>query len=177
MSELEPVITRKEYRYWDDECKERVLAFVRKHGRRPALMAKVAGVSMETLRVKIKEDESFRDEIEAIIDERNAEMEAEAWRRAMEGTTRKKFDKDGNLLEEEQVFSDTLMVKLLEANDPSKFRPQKDAGGPGFTGGVLLIPVRGDRSDETDPSSLMKRLEDLSSFQDDLRQKAEGSGD
>lgn len=176
-TDLESALIRKEYRFWDDKAKKRVLDFVREHGRRPALMAKVAGVSYETLRQYLKNDEAFRDEIEAIVDERNCELEAEARRRAMEGSVRKKYDREGNLIEEEQIFSDTLMVKLLEANDPSKFRPQKEGGASSFTGGVLLIPMKGDRSIESDPSALMKRLEDLSDFQNDLREKAEGSGD
>jgi len=171
--EAEIIPTRKEYRKWDEEAKARVLSFVREHGRHHALMAKVAGISRETLRVKIKEDPEFADEIEAILDERNVELEREARRRAMEGVTRRKYDKDGRLLEEEQVFSDTLMVKLLEAENPGKFGRQRDQGVGAISGGVLLIPVKMEGEGSNDPEALAKRLEDLSAFQDDLRREAE----
>lgn len=174
---LEPSIipTRKPYKLWDESCKERVIRFVAEHGYHHALCAKVAGVSQETLRVKLKEDQHFRDEIDALLDQQNLELEREARRRAMEGVTRRKYDKDGKLLEEEQVYSDALMQKLLEANNPKKFRQQRDQGSAGFTGGVLLIPMKGDSADLRDPEKLAARLEDLSSFQDDLRREAEKS--
>lgn len=172
---LEPSIipTRKPYKIWDQGCKDRVLRFVAEHGYHHALCAKVAGVSQETLRLKLKDDEEFRDEVDALIDQQNIELEKEARRRAMEGVTRRKYDKDGRILEEEQIYSDALMQKLLEANNPKKFRQQRDQGSASFSGGVLLIPMKGDPSELTDPGKLAARLEDLSSFQDDLRREAE----
>jgi hypothetical protein len=172
---LEPEIipTRKPYTLWDDSMKEKVLRFARQHGRHMALMAKVAGISPNVLRQRLKEDQSFQDDLDAVLEERNVELETEARRRAMEGVTRRKYDKDGRLLEEEQVFSDTLMVKLLEADNPQKFGRQRDQGVGAIAGGVLLIPVKMEGERSSDPESLAKRLEDLSAFQDDLRREAE----
>lgn len=48
-------------------------------------------------------------------------LESEARRRAIEGVQRKRYDKDGNLISEEIVYSDTLMLALLKANKPDKF--------------------------------------------------------
>lgn len=49
-------------------------------------------------------------------------LEKEAERRALEGVSRRSYDKDGNLIREEQVYSDTLMIFMLKARRPNKFR-------------------------------------------------------
>ncbi len=172
--ELEPSIipTRKEYGRFDEAAKERVKAFVRDHGKFLRLMAQAANVSYQTICHYLKNDVEFRDEIEAIIEQRNIELEQEARRRAVEGVTRKKYDKDGNLIEEEQVYSDRLMEKLLEANNPEKFRPQRDGGSAAISGGVLLIPVA---SIPNDPSEISNRLTQLTDLQQRLQEEGERS--
>lgn len=174
MTELEPSLipTRKEYSFWDEKARDRAIAHVRAHGKYPSLMAKAAGVSYQTLRHYLKEDQEFADLVQAALDERNLELETEARRRAVEGVTRKKWDKDGNLLEEEKVYSDRLMEKLLEANDPSKFRPREKDGGTNAVGGVLLIPIVTDGS-VSDPQRLMDRLAELSEGQRILQENGE----
>jgi hypothetical protein len=39
----------------------------------------------------------------------------------VEGVVRKRYDKDGNILSEEVVYSDSLLALLLKANKPEKF--------------------------------------------------------
>lgn len=168
-----PAPTRKVYKLWDDQCKEKALAFCREHGKHPALMAKAAGVSLETLRVYLKKDQDFAQQVQEIVEQGNMELEAEARRRAMDGVTRKKYDKEGNLLEEEQVYSDRLMEKLLEANNPEKFRPKEAGGGAQIAGGVLLVPVA--VAKDSSPEELSKKLESLSDFQARLEDEGERS--
>lgn len=61
-------------------------------------------------------------------------LEEEAYRRAHDGLTRNKYDKDGNLLCEELVYSDTLMIFLLKARDPEKYRDRLDLRHSGKVG-------------------------------------------
>lgn len=48
-------------------------------------------------------------------------LESAARRRAIEGVKRTRYDKDGNKISEEVVYSDTLCLALLKANKPEKF--------------------------------------------------------
>jgi hypothetical protein len=52
------------------------------------------------------------EELEEMIVER---MEGEALRRAVDGVKRETYDKDGNLIRDETVYSDTLLIFLLKA--------------------------------------------------------------
>lgn len=49
-------------------------------------------------------------------------LEEEAFRRAHDGLRRNKYDARGNLLCEELVYSDTLMIFLLKARKPERYR-------------------------------------------------------
>jgi hypothetical protein len=137
-------------------------------------MAQAAGVSRETLRVHIKDDPEFKEEIDNLVEQRNLSLEKAAHRRAVKGVIRNKYDKDGNLIEKERVYSDRLLEKLLEANNPEKFRPSRDQGGQAGIGGVLLIPMLTGPG-TTDPAAIMDRLNQLSSDQHRLQTEGEGS--
>lgn len=174
MTDLEPSIipTRKPYQLMTDEGKAKIVAFVRENGRYLGLMAQVAGVSKETLRQHMKEDLEFAGEIEDAIEARNRHLEEAAYKRAVKGVIRRKYDKDGNLIEKERVYSDRLLEKLLDANHPDKFRRDKDQGVGGPIGGVLVIPLVAQPM-TTDPSEISKRLNELSSLQDRLQEDGE----
>lgn len=68
------------------------------------------------------DDPEFAAEWRAAYDEGTDKLEAEAERRAVNGVPRLSYDKDGNLVREEQVYSDALMIFLLKARRPEKFR-------------------------------------------------------
>ena len=164
-TELEPSIIpmRKEYVIFTDDLKRKVVDFVREHGRHVKLMARLVNVSPETIQEHFKRDPVFRDMVDEALAERNSELEAEARRRAIKGVTRKKWDKDGNLLEEEQVYSDRLMEKLLEADMPDRFRNANPFAKDGQVGGVLLIPVL--KIGEGSAEDMQRRLDELSNVQ------------
>ncbi len=66
--------------------------------------------------------EAWDDAVEASTER----LEEEAYRRAHDGLTRTRYDKDGNIVSEEIVYSDTLMIFLLKARKPEKYRERLD---------------------------------------------------
>jgi len=166
------IVERSPIRF-DQAAKDRVIQFVRSSGYYPGLMAKVASVSRETIRLYIKEDPEFKAAIDDALEERNLELEQEARRRAVDGVIRKKYDKDGNILEEERVYSDRLMEKLLEA-DHEKFKPKNPFAKDGGIGGVLLIPVI-PADQAVSVTDLSARLEQLSVKQRTLEETEGGT--
>lgn len=85
--------------------------------------AEAIGYTTGTMR-KLRETDTAFDELcqEAHDDAADA-LEVEARRRALEGVVRKKTLGSGDNMQivTERHYSDTLMVKLLEANNPAKF--------------------------------------------------------
>lgn len=84
--------------------------------------AQRAGVARSTVYKHRAEDEEFATAWQELEDDVVERMEAEAKRRAVEGVPRKSYDKDGNLIREEQVYSDTLLIFLLKARRPDVYR-------------------------------------------------------
>lgn len=66
--------------------------------------------------------EAWDDAVEASTER----LEEEAYRRAHDGLVRTRYDKDGNIASEEIVYSDTLMIFLLKARNPEKYRERLD---------------------------------------------------
>lgn len=172
-AEIVETPTRKAYQFFDEAAQERAINFCRDHGRYVKLMAKAAGVSKAVMTHYLNHDESFKERIDEVLEERSIALENEARRRAIEGVTRRKYDKDGKLLEEEQVYSDRLMERLLEA-DIEKFKPKSNPFGQAVQGGVLLIPLVAPEKARS-AEDLAKRLEDLSVIQHDLEQTEGGT--
>lgn len=81
----------------------------------------VAGIERTSPHRWRKEDPQFAQAFDDALEFAGDSLEKEARRRAMEGVHRKRYDKDGNLISEEIVYSDTLMLALLKANKPDKF--------------------------------------------------------
>lgn len=74
-------------------------------------------------------DEQFRHEVRQALNDACDKLEGEARRRAFEGLVRKKFDRGLPVMDPEtgeqyveREYSDTLLVFLLKAHRPKKFR-------------------------------------------------------
>ena len=80
-----------------------------------------AGISRPSVHLWRRDDQQFSDAYDAALEDAGDALEKEARRRAIEGTTRKRYDKEGNLIAEEIVYSDSLMALLLKGNKPEKF--------------------------------------------------------
>jgi hypothetical protein len=94
------------------------------------------------------------EQFETALEEFNHRLEMEAHRRAMEGWEEPIVNKEGEIVGHKQIYSDRLMVKLLESNNPDKHRgvQQVDVN---HKGGVLLIEEK-----SGDLESDLKKLSD-----------------
>jgi hypothetical protein len=70
-------------------------------------------------------------------------LEEEAQRRAVEGVPRETFDKDGNLIRRETVYSDTLLILLLKARRPEKYRDNAKVEHAGDPDKPVVVEHRG----------------------------------
>lgn len=73
---------------------------------------------------------------------REVSLEQTASMRAIDGTLKDVYHK-GAVVGQERIYSDTLMVKLLEANSPEKFKPKVDVSNTievEITGGLPTTP-------------------------------------
>jgi hypothetical protein len=68
-----------------------------------------------------RKDEQFEHAYKEACEEAADGLESEARRRAVEGVTRKRYNKDGDIISEEMVYSDTLLLALLKARKPNDF--------------------------------------------------------
>ena len=118
---------------YPDSTKQAYLDELRKHGLR-ATAIRAAGMGSTTLgRWRDGDPEFAAAEQEAIQDAAEA-LELEARRRAYDGVDREKCigSGDNSRFIVEKQFSDTLMLALLKANNPDKFkdRTASEISGP-----------------------------------------------
>jgi hypothetical protein len=85
-------------------------------------------------------DESFRSEWDAVVDKHMDALENEIYRRAYEGVDKGVYYQ-GELVQTEKVYSDTLAMFILKGHRPEKYREniKQEIGGIG--GGPLKIEV------------------------------------
>jgi hypothetical protein len=141
---------------FDDKARERYINFIRTHGNRPMLAARASGVHYTTTRVYLKNDPEFALLVEEALEEHAMLLEQEARRRAVEGVTEPIINREGEIVGEKQVYSDRLMLELLKANDPAKFREIKQLE-VNHKGGVLLVS---DQAPALDLEGDLQRLSD-----------------
>lgn len=91
--------------------------------------AKVAGIHRDTAYAHKEKDEAFAARWEAALEIACDALELEARRRAAEGLVRYKFNDGKPILDPvtkkpyfEREYSDTLLIFLLKAHRPEKFR-------------------------------------------------------
>jgi hypothetical protein len=87
--------------------------------------AKAAGVTPRTVQRRRATDEAFareeRDRMEVVKDL----VESEITRRAIEGVTRKRYDRNGKLISEEIDYSDALLLRLAERTETGSWRQKQ----------------------------------------------------
>lgn len=107
-----------------------------------------AGVGRSTVYERRESDEAFA-AAWAEADEAGVQvLEQEARRRAVEGVPRQKYDKDGDLLCVEQVYSDTLLIFLLKARRPGVYRDHFRHEHVGADGKDITVRLAFDPSSE-----------------------------
>lgn len=68
-------------------------------------------------------------------------MEREAYRRAVEGVRRPIYSRDGNHIDTVYDYSDTLLMFLLKARAPQRFRERYDHQHSGANGAPLTFTL------------------------------------
>lgn len=75
------------------------------------------------------------------------DAESEAWRRGVKGTiSNRQYDKDGNLINETRQYSDTLLIFMLKAHRPAKYRETVRNELTGPSGGAIRMAQEHDLS-------------------------------
>ncbi len=86
------------------------------------------------------EDEAFAKAWDEAVEEGTDRMEDEAYRRAVQGTTKPVYQQ-GRKVGEVQEFSDTLMIFMLKGRRPEKFKDRVANELTGPNGTPLAPPV------------------------------------
>lgn len=89
--------------------------------------ARAAGVDRATAYRHREKDEGFADAWEAALQDATDSLEMEARRRAVEGVEEPVFHK-GERVGSVRRYSDTLLIFLLKAHRPEKYRDNFDLG-------------------------------------------------
>lgn len=117
------------------EKKQRFLAHLRETGN-VTLSARAIGLPNRTIYDHRQSDEAFKAAWDEAIEEAVDALEEEARRRAFAGVTRKKFHlgkpvKDPLTGKQyvEQEYSDVLLIFLLKAHRPAKYRERYELSG------------------------------------------------
>lgn len=105
---------------------------------RPTESALFAGYSRSTAYKYREEDESFREQWDDALAIYQEKLEAEADRRAVEGTAKPVFH-NGEQCGEIQQYSDTLLMFRLKKLDPS-YRERHEVEHKGKVSAVMVVP-------------------------------------
>lgn len=116
----------------NDNDKQAFLDAYARHGRKNTA-CKEAGICPQTLRRWLKSDEQFAESFADAQQDVVEVLEKTAFMLAVDGVEEERFDKDGNLVGRKTSYATNVLLKLLEANDPDKYktRTSSELSGPG----------------------------------------------
>jgi hypothetical protein len=101
---------------------------------------RLAGISRKHAYLTRRADVEFDERWKIALKESTEMLEEEAWRRAQLGTAKPVFQQ-GTLVGHVQEYSDTLMIFLLKAHKPKKYREVKQLMHSSPTGGPVEMTV------------------------------------
>lgn len=87
--------------------------------------AKAANVTPRTVQRRRKVDAAFAAEEQDRMEVVKDAVESEITRRAIEGVTRKRYDRNGKLISEEIEYSDALLLRLAERTETGSWRQKQ----------------------------------------------------
>lgn len=122
--------------------KARYIALLRKTGDK-SVSARAIGFGPVTIKRHRDEDPAFDAECEEATEEAADALEAEARRRALDGLEREKWigPAEGGRFVTELHYSDTLLIRLLEANKADKFANRSKTEVTNPDGSLVLNEV------------------------------------
>lgn len=92
-------------------------------------------------------DAEFKDAWDEALEMALDDAESEAWRRGVKGTiSNRQYDKDGNLIHTTRQYSDTLLIFMLKAHRPAKYRETVRNELTGPSGGAIRMAQEHDLS-------------------------------
>lgn len=118
---------------WTPKKEEKFLAKLIDTGGNVSAACKTVNVARSTAYHHKSEKEAFSRLWDEAIDSGTDDLEAEARRRAYEGTKKPVFYK-GKPVGHIQEYSDTLMIFLLKGNRPEKYKDRQDVNLTGQLG-------------------------------------------
>lgn len=123
---------------FDDDQKEIYLASIAEHSRKGDA-ASAAGVSSGTVDKHRQNDPEFAEQELQALKRYRDKLVTHIQKLALEGEEIKRYDKEGNLIEERRVYPIRLIEMEAKRVEPEYRDKQSiDIGGSG--GGVLLVP-------------------------------------
>lgn len=112
----------------------------------------------------MKRDPEFAEQVRAAEEAATARLEEAAMRRAVDGVDRPVYQQ-GKLVGHEKVYSDHLLMRLLEARDPSRYSPKSKLEMSGSVDhrhvGVMITPADLLHLDDAQRAQLESILETL----------------
>lgn len=123
---------------FDDEAKARFLNEYRKWGRMGESAA-AAGVSKQTVRKALEDDEDFAEAVMAAEEEYKDKLISHHQDLVFNGTTKESYDRNGQLVSREQIFPIRLIELELKKHD--KGYREKIEQEITHKGGVLVAPA------------------------------------
>jgi predicted DNA-binding protein YlxM (UPF0122 family) len=103
--------------------------------------AAAAGVSRQAIYDWLEKSKEFKTAFESVRKNITEMLEQEAIRRAYEGIDEPVYYK-GDVCGAVRKYSDTLLIFLLKANDPEKYREKHEIVGEG--GGAITLHIKYD---------------------------------
>lgn len=123
---------------FDDKAKERFLLEYAKWGRMGEAAA-AAGVSPQTVRHHMEEDEEFAEAFYMQEQEYTDKLIGHHQNLLFNGTTKKSYDRNGNLVSEETIYPVRLIELELKKHDKG-YRDKQEVE-INHTGGVMIAPA------------------------------------
>lgn len=123
---------------FDDAAKERFLAEYRIHGRMGD-SARAAGVSPKTVNTHMAKDEEFAEACLEAEEEYRSKLVAHQQDLVFNGTVKKTYDRNGNVVSEEQIYPIPLIQMELRKHDEG-YRDKREVD-MNVRGGVLVAPA------------------------------------
>lgn len=119
------------------EMDERIMSFLDAYRRRGRLnaSAREAGVTPATVYRWRKTVEGFEEAFLEAKEDVVEVLEDTAFDLAVDGVLEERMDKDGNVIARKRTYATNVLLRLLEANAPEKYRQRSETQLGGIPGG------------------------------------------